>query len=250
MRVLRAAAFYVLLLAAWQILASLRVWDATLFPGPVSVGQTLWELIRSGTLADATEISLRRVLFGYLFSVVVGVPLGVFLARNRIARETFGTLVTALQALPSICWLPLALLWYGLNDRAIVFVVVMGSLTSVTIAVKDGVRNLPPTYERAALTMGTSPLRLYTDVLLPASLPSVLTGAKLGWAYAWRALMAGELLYVSLGLGHLLQMGRELADMSQVIAIMVVIGSLGLFTDLVIFASLERRVRSRFGLGR
>jgi NitT/TauT family transport system permease protein len=120
----------------------------------------------------------------------------------------------------------------------------------VTIAVKDGVRNLPPTYERAALTMGTSPLRLYTDVLLPASLPSVLTGAKLGWAYAWRALMAGELLYVSLGLGHLLQMGRELADMSQVIAIMVVIGSLGLFTDLVIFASLERRVRSRFGLGR
>jgi NitT/TauT family transport system permease protein len=155
--------------------------------------------------------------------------------------------VTGLQALPSICWLPLALLWFGLNDRAILFVVVMGSLTSVIITVKDGVMNLSPTYVRAALTMGTSPFRLYTDVLLPASLPSILTGAKLGWAYAWRALMAGELLFVSLGLGHLLIMGRELADMSQVMAIMVVISALGLFVDLVIFGALERRVRSRFG---
>lgn len=249
MKYLRASLFFLALLALWQLSVSARIWDSTLFPGPGSVGRTLWDLLRSGMLMQAVSTSLRRVILGYLFSTVVGVPLGMLLGRSRLARETVGALVTGLQALPSICWLPLALLWFGLSDNAILFVVIMGSLTSIAITVKDGVQNLPPTYVRAALTMGTSRLRLYTDVLFPASLPSILTAAKLGWAYAWRALMAGELLFVSIGLGHLLAMGRELADMSQVIAVMVVIGGLGIFVDLVLFRSLERRVRARFGLG-
>ena len=143
MRIVRAVLFYVLLLAVWQVLAVSGVWNSTLFPGPIEVGGTLWDLICSGKLIDATSISLRRVLAGYAIALVLGVPLGVFLARSRVARETVGTLVIGLQALPSICWLPLALLWYGLNDRAILFVVVMGSLMSITITVKDGVMNLP-----------------------------------------------------------------------------------------------------------
>jgi NitT/TauT family transport system permease protein len=180
--------------------------------------------------------------------MAIGVPLGVLLARVRWLDETLGSLALGLQTLPSICWLPLALLWFGLNDRAILFVVVMGALLAVTSSVKDGVANVPPVYLRAAQTMGTRPLAVYLEVLLPAALPSILIGAKLGWSFAWRALLSGELLFVSLGLGHMLMMGRELADMSQVVAVMLVIVALGLFTDFAIFRWLEGRVRERWGL--
>jgi len=213
------------------------------------VGGTLVHLFSDGTLLDATAVSLRRVLAGYFISLAIGVPLGILLARQQWAEDTLGSLVAGFQSLPSICWLPLALLWFGLNDRAILFVVVMGSLVSITTSVRDGVMNLPPTYVRAARTMGTRGLRMYTEVLLPASLPAILTGAKLGWSYAWRALMSGELLFVSLGLGHLLMMGRDLADMSQVLSVMIVIIALGLLTDSIIFGSLERHLRRTWGLG-
>lgn len=247
MSFLRRAGFFFFLVAAWAMVANLKVWDPTLFPHPVEVARSLGEVIRDGTLLDATAVSLRRVLIGYFISLGIGVPLGILIARSRYAEETIGSVVTGFQALPSICWLPLALLWYGLNDRAILFVVVMGSLVSITISVQDGVKNLPPTYVRAAKMLGTRPWRLMLDVLIPASLPAILTGAKLGWSYAWRALMAGELLFVSLGLGHMLMMGRELSDMARVLSVMVVIITLGLLTDALIFGSLERVVRRRWG---
>jgi NitT/TauT family transport system permease protein len=214
------------------------------------VAQTLWATITDGSLLLATAVSLRRILIGYGLSLILGVVLGTLLARIRWLEETVGSLVMGLQTLPSICWLPLALLWFGLNDTAILFVVVMGALLAVTVAVQDGVKNLPPVYARAARTMGVRPLAMYTEVLLPASLPAILTGAKLGWSFAWRSLMAGELLFVSLGLGHMLMMGRELADMSQVMAVMLVIIALGLFTDRAIFGALEHRVRERWGMAR
>ena len=219
-----------------------------LFPSPWKVGQTLISELRDGTLLNATAISLRRVLLGYGISLMVGIPLGILLATSQLIEDTVGSLVSAIQSLPSVCWLPLALLWFGLNDKAILFVIVAGSLVSISVAVQDGVKNLPPTYVKAAQTMGTPTIRIYSHVLLPASLPAVLTGAKLGWAYAWRALMSGELLFVSLGLGQMLMQGRELADMSQVLSVMIVIMGLGLMTDRVIFGSLERHVRRRWGL--
>lgn len=245
---MRRLIFFGALIVLWAIIANRHIWDPMLFPSPWRVAQTMGNDFRDGSLLSATAISLRRVLIGYSISLLVGVPLGIVLGRNKVVEETLGSLVSAFQSLPSICWLPLALLWFGLNDRAILFVVVAGSLVSIAIAVQDGVKNLSPTYVKAALTMGTPAWRIYTEVLLPASLPSILTGAKLGWGYAWRALMAGELLFVSLGLGQMLMQGRELADMSQVLAVMVVIMALGLMTDRVIFGSLERHVRRRWGL--
>ena len=203
---------------------------------------------RDGSLLIAIHVSLQRVLLGYGISLVVGVPLGMLLARVKWAQDTIGAFVLGLQTLPSICWLPLALLWFGLNDRAILFVVVTGALLAVTVAVQDGIKNVPPMYERAARTMGTPPLALYANVLLPASLPAITTGAKLGWSFAWRALMSGELLVAGLGLGQQLQSGRDLADMSRVIAIMLVIVALGLLVDRTIFVELENRVRERWGL--
>jgi len=245
---LKRVLFFAALIGIWALVAARHVWDPTLFPSPWHVAQTMWQEFRDGTLVHATAISLRRVLLGYSISLAVGVPLGILLATRKTLEETLGSLVSGLQSLPSICWLPLALLWFGMNDKAILFVVVAGSLVSITTAVQDGVKNLPPTYVRAAQTMGTPQFRIYTDVLLPASLPSILTGAKLGWGYAWRSLMSGELLFVSLGLGQMLMQGRDLADMSQVISVMIVIMALGLLTDRVIFGSLERHVRRRWGL--
>jgi NitT/TauT family transport system permease protein len=240
--------FFALLLLCWETLARVGPWEATLFPPPSQVAESLWRTLEDRSLLLATGVSLRRILIGYGLSLVAGVVLGVLLARSRWLDDTVGSLVLGLQTLPSICWLPLALLWFGLNDRAILFVVIMGSLMAVTVAIQDGVKNLPPGYVRAAQTMGTGSLAMYTQVLLPASLPAILTGAKLGWSFAWRSLMAGELLFVSMGLGHMLMMGRELADMSQVFAVMLVIVGLGLLTDRAIFGVLEQRVRERWGL--
>ena len=220
-----------------------------MFPPPWQVLHTLTSGIRDRSLLIATGVSLRRMLVGYGVSLLAGAPLGFLLARVRWLDDTLGSLVLGLQTLPSICWLPLALLWFGLNDGAILFVIIMGSLLAITTAIKDGVRNLPPVYVRAARTMGVKPMALYLEVLMPASLPVLLIAAKLGWSFAWRALFSGELLFVSLGLGRQLMLGRELADMSQVFAVMLVIVGLGLLTDVAIFGWLEERMRERWGMG-
>ncbi|MBI4353592.1 MAG: ABC transporter permease subunit, partial [Candidatus Omnitrophica bacterium] len=153
-----------------------------------------------------------------------------------------------LQTLPSICWLPLAILWFGLSETAIHFVVVMGSLLSVTLATDGGVKNIQPIFLRAGRTMGAKGCDLFVHVVLPAALPSILAGLKQGWSFAWRSLMAGEILFMSLGLGHLLNIGRELSDMSQVIAVMLVIIAIGILMDVLVFGFLEKKVRRIWGL--
>jgi len=172
----------------------------------------------------------------------------MLIGRFKILDETVGSLITGLQALPSICWLPLAILWFGLSEAAIQFVVIIGAILAITISTDDGIKNIPPILIRAAKTMGTKGLDLYFRVMLPAALPSIVTGMKLGWSFAWRSLMAGELLFVSLGLGHLLTIGRELADMNLVVAVMLVIVVIGVVVDRLIFARLEDIVTERWGL--
>ena len=203
--------------------------------------------MRDGTLLRGVLTSLYRLLVGYVSAAVVGIALGMLLGRVAWLRAAIGPLVVGLQALPSICWLPLALLWFGLSEKAILFVVVMGSLLSITIATEGAVRAVPTMYIRAARTMGSRRLRLYTRVILPAALPGIVTGLKLGWTFAWRSLMAGELLYVAGGLGQLLTLGRELGDMALVMSVMVVIVILGLGFERLLFGSLEKRVRERWG---
>ena len=195
-------------------------------------------------------ISLKRILIGYSLSLFFGVMLGLLVGRTKILDETVGSLMVSLQVLPSICWLPLAILWFGLSEAAIQFVVIMGALLSIAIATDSGIKNISPLYIRAARTMGVEGFQLFTRVVLPAAFPSIVTGMKLGWSFAWRSLMAGELIFVSLGLGQLLQTGRELNDMAQVISVMILIMGIGLFFDQLIFAPLERRVRRQWGYDR
>lgn len=246
--VTRKLIFFATLLAIWQIVASAGVWAEYIFPSPMSVAQTLVRGFSNGTFIVGIATSLRRLLIGFGISAVIGVFSGLALGRVKLLDETFGALVLGLQTLPSICWLPLALLWFGLSETAILFVVVMGALLAITTATEAGVKNTPPLYLRAARNLGARGWKLYALVILPAALPAIITGMKLGWSFAWRSLMAAELLYVSLGLGHLLMMGRELNDMSQVVAVMLVIIAIGLVVDRAIFAPIETRVRARWGL--
>ena len=240
--------FFVALLALWQLITSLNLWPPYILPSPTRVANSLARGLSDGTLSIAVGSSLMRLLEGYAIALALGVLLGIIMARVRWFKQTFGLLVLGLQALPSVCWLPLALLWFGLNEQAILFVVIMGAVFSIAQSTEDGVRNTPPVYLRAARNLGARGLQVYLSVILPSALPSVVSGMKLGWSFAWRSLMAGELLYTLPGLGNLLNMGRELNDMSRVIAVILVIIMLGLLTDRLVFRLLERSVRERRGL--
>ncbi|HSI61784.1 MAG TPA: ABC transporter permease [Candidatus Saccharimonadia bacterium] len=242
--------FFGLLVGIWQAVYAAGVWSPVLLPSPLTVGTYLWTSLLDGSLAASSWVTMKRLLIGYGIGCLLGLPLGLMTARSQIMSDTVGVLALGLQTLPSVCWVPLALLWYGQTEGAMLFVVVMGTLWSVLIAVDNGVRNMPPLYVRAARTMGSSGFHTLRAVVLPASLPFVVSGMKQGWAFAWRSLMAAE-IYVTVltgyGLGHLLHFGRELHAMDQVIGVMFVIVLIGLLADRVMFSPWERFLHHRWG---
>ncbi len=239
------------MLALWETGFRREWWNSYLFPGPSEVARALRDGVRDGSLPIAIRVSLTRLLTAFGVALVVGTFLGLLNGTVRIFNRTLGVLALGLQTLPSICWLPLAIIWFGLSERAIFFVTLMGALLAIVIAVSDGVQNIPPLYLRAARMMGARGPRLYREVMLPAAFPAIISGAKQGWAFAWRSLMAGELLSVStgaLGLGQTLMRGRDLNDMSLVLAVMFILIVIGIVADRLVFTRLENRVRRRWGL--
>jgi len=245
---LQQVLFFGALLGSWWLLGALRIWPRYIFPTPDGVAESITRGFGGGSYLPAILGSLKRLAWGYSIALAGGTVTGFLLARINWFKNTFGLLVLGLQTLPSICWLPLAILWFGLSEKAIVFVVVMGAFLSIALATEDGIRNTPRVFVQAARNMGANGIRLYSSVILPSALPTIVTGMKLGWSFAWRSLMAGELLYAVPGLGYLLMMGRELNDMPAVVAVILVIVLIGLLTDKVIFAVAERAVRARWGL--
>ena len=200
-RFARHAIFYGVLIAIWVVLAKLKIWPPYVFPTPKGVAESLWAGFADHSFWIAILVSMKRMLLGYGLSVVLGMVLGLGVASNKFLEETMGGLLVSLQSLPSICWLPLAVLWFGLTEKAILFVVVMGSLLSVTIAMETGRQQMPKIYGMAGRNLGACGFKLFWYVLLPASLPFILSGLKQGWAFAWRSLISGEMIFVSLGLG-------------------------------------------------
>jgi NitT/TauT family transport system permease protein len=247
-RFARHAIFYGVLIAIWMVLAKLKIWPPYVFPTPKGVAESLWAGFADHSFWIAIAVSMKRMLLGYSLSVVLGIVLGLAVASNKFLEETMGGLLVSLQSLPSICWLPLAVLWFGLTEKAILFVVVMGSLLSVTIAMETGRQQMPKIYGMAGRNLGACGFKLFWYVLLPASLPFILSGLKQGWAFAWRSLISGEMIFVSLGLGQLLMMGRDLNDMSQVIAVMMLIIAIGYMVDGLVFKAIERRLQHKWGL--
>jgi len=235
-------------IGAWVLVAQLHIWPPYLFPPPQGVLESLWAGFVDHSFWIAIAVSMRRIAAGYALSVAIGVLLGLLMANSEFLEQTLGGLLVSLQSLPSICWLPMAILWFGLSEKAILFVVVMGSVLSVTISMETGRKQTPKIYAMAGRNLGARGLKLFLFVLFPASLPFLLTGLKQGWAFAWRSLIAGEMIFVSLGLGQLLMMGRDLNDMSQVLAVMILIIAIGYIVDGLVFRTLERRLQYRWGL--
>lgn len=252
---MKKIAFYLILILIWEVIYKLGVevlgiWKVYTFPSPIDVGKTLLKLITNNTLGIAIAASLKRILVGYLISTIIGITIGLTIVRFKYLDENFSALILGLQTLPSICWLPFAILWFGLNESAIIFVITIGSTFAIAMAIESGIKNVNPLYIRAAKTMGASGFKIYWNVIIPASLPNVISGLKQGWSFAWRALMAGEMLSATKGLGQVLMIGRDLSDISQVMAVMIVIIVIGLTVDKFIFGRIEKNIRHKWGLNR
>ncbi len=226
----------------------LQIWPEYLLPSPLGVFSNLLVGFKDTSYSIAIAVSIKRVATGYIISLLSGLILGLAIIRIRYLDDTLRPLLLGLQALPSICWLPLAILWFGIGEDSIIFVVAIGSVFSISTAVISGIKNVPPLYMRVAKTMGAKGLKAYTTVVIPAALPSIITGMQQGWSFAWRALMAGELLSPKDGLGYALLIGRDLHDMNQVVGVMIIIISIGLIIDKLMFGKLESKIRLRWGL--
>ena len=240
--------FYVMIIIVWQGLDSSDIWPDNIFPSPVDVLEDLAYGASDGSLFYGIGTSMLRLIVGLTIAIVGGTILGIFMARVETVNQTIGSLVLGLQSIPSIAWVPLAILWFGLTDSGIIFVTAIGAIFAVTINTYTGVKNIDPSYIEAARNMGAKGSQLITSILIPAAFPYMISGFKQGWAFAWRGVIGAELLFSFLGLGFLLNVGRQLNDVSQVIAVMIVIMGIGILVDGVVFKRIENKVMTRWGL--
>jgi NitT/TauT family transport system permease protein len=240
--------FYVLLIAIWEILFLAASIPDYLFPSPGQVSKRLWELARESYLWPSAKATFERMGIGFSISASLGLVLGLFMGMNRIVDSCLKSLFLGLQTLPTAAWVPVSLLFFGLSDHGIYFVIIMSSAPAVAIASSDGILHIPTIYLRVARTLGTPGYGMPVRVILPASLPSIVTGLKLGWTLAWHGGVSAELIKSTVGLGFLLSMGRELNDAAQVIGIMVLTIIFGLLLDRFVFGLLQKRIRTRWGL--
>jgi len=236
---------------AWQLI----VWSGWkpeyALPGPGAVFGTLVTEVNEAGLQEAILITLRRAVVGFALAVVIGVLLALAVVRFKALRTAVGSLISGIQTMPSIAWFPLAILLFQLTESAIMFVVILGAAPSIANGLIAGVDHIPRVLLRAASVMGARGTDYYRHVLLPAALPSFVSGLKQGWAFAWRSLMAGELLVIIAGqpsIGTKLAYSRELSDAEGLLATMIVILLIGIAIDSVFFGTADRSVRRRWGL--
>jgi NitT/TauT family transport system permease protein len=244
----KKVAFFVILVITWQLFSMANFWPSNILPSPFDVAEDLAFGALDGSLFYGIGTSLWRLIVGLTIAIAGGISLGIFMARREIVNQTIGSLVLGLQSIPSVAWVPLALIWFGISDAGIIFVTVISSIFAVTINTYTGVKNIDPNYIAAARNMGAKGSQLITNVLIPAAFPHMISGFKQGWAFAWRGVIGAEMLFSFLGLGFLLTSGRYNYDISQVIAIMLIIMSIGILIDGFVFKRIENKVMSRWGL--
>ena len=243
-------------LGLWQLVVWSGWKPSYLLPGPVEVFKTLGHNLFgggdvSGHVVKATGVTLRRAVTGYVWALLIGTALGVAVAQSRILRTAIGSLITGFQTMPSVAWLPLSIVLFKTSERAILFVLLIGAIPSIANGVMSGIDNVPPILLRAGRALGARGYAKYRHVVLPAALPGFVAGMKQGWAFAWRSLMAGELIVTIAhrpSLGGTLENSRNLSDYSGMMATMLVILIVGLLLDAVVFGRLERTVLKRRGL--
>ena len=252
-RVLLPVVALVVLILAWQFYVSLGLKRRDQVPGPLDVLNQLVVLWSEGKVQESVWTSLQRGLVGFLISVVVATPVGLLLAQVAPLRRAFGPLISGLQVLPSVAWVPAAIIWFGLTDATVYFVVLMGAIPSIINGLISGVDQIPPQYRSVGTVLGANRLQMALQIVLPAALPGYIGGLKQGWAFSWRSLMAAEIIAVGgtigFGLGSLLDQGRALSDMAIVMAAILLILFVGILIELLVGGRLEPRRRPRGGLG-
>ena len=241
-----------LLLLVWELVYRAGVKPTYALPSPADVGLVVLGQLRDGTLLEAVGTSVERGGLGFLVALAIGTPLGLLVGRVRVVRRGIGPILSGLQSLPSVAWVPAAIIFFGLGEAAIYAVVLLGAVPSIANGMVSGIDQVPPLYLRVGRVLGARGLTSARYVLLPAVLPAYLGGLRQGWAFSWRSLMAAELIVSSpelgLGLGQLLDQGRLLSDMSLVFAGILGILVVGIAVELCLFAPLEKRVLRRRGL--
>ncbi|APY85744.1 ABC transporter permease [Streptomyces alfalfae] len=242
-----------LVLVVWQALVSSGIVDdPSKLPAPSAVWDEVREAWLQGTLLDYIWTSVSRGLLGFLLALVIGTPLGLVVARVRFIRAAIGPILSGLQSLPSVAWVPPAVLWLGLENRMMYAVILLGAVPSIANGLVSGVDQVPPLFLRAGRTLGATGLRHTWHIVLPAALPGYLAGLKQGWAFSWRSLMAAEIIASSpelgIGLGQLLENGRNASSMPMIFLAILLILVVGIAIDLLIFSPLERRVLRSRGL--
>ncbi|MEV0258927.1 ABC transporter permease subunit [Streptomyces sp. NPDC050732] len=243
----------VLVVLVWQALVSFKIVDdPTKLPSPSAVWDEVTDAWLQGTLLDYIWTSVSRGLLGFLLALAIGTPLGLIVARVRFIRAAIGPILSGLQSLPSVAWVPPAVLWLGLNNSMMYAVILLGAVPSIANGLVSGVDQVPPLFLRAGRTLGATGLRHTWHIVLPAALPGYLAGLKQGWAFSWRSLMAAEIIASSpelgVGLGQLLENGRNASSMPMIFLAILLILIVGIAIDLLIFSPLERRVLRSRGL--
>lgn len=243
----------VVVLVLWQALISLNVIDdPTKLPSPGDVGREFKDAWLQGTLLGFIWTSVSRGLLGFLFALAIGTPLGLLVARVKFVRAAIGPVLSGLQSLPSVAWVPPAVIWLGLNNSMMYAVILLGAVPSIANGLVSGIDQVPPLFLRAGRTMGATGVRGAWHIVLPAALPGYLAGLKQGWAFSWRSLMAAEIIASSpdlgIGLGALLENGRNASSMPMVFEAIILILFVGIAIDLLIFSPLERWVLRSRGL--
>jgi len=236
---------------AWQLIVWSGWKSETILPPPTTVIPELWREIRNGTILEALRFTLQRAVAGYVVALVIGCLVGIAVARQRVLRQGVGSLITGLQTMPSIAWFPAAIVLFGLKDTAIFFVVVIGAAPAIANGLIGGIDQIQPVLLKAGRSLGAGRVTMWRHVILPAALPGFVGGLKQGWAFSWRSLMAGELIAQFGGhktIGFLLDVARTNSDYPAMYAAMLMILTVGILVDALVFGRLEMSVRRRWGL--
>ncbi len=241
--------FITVFVGIWQMVYVLGIWPNTLLPSPAQTTTSVVKLVANNSLTLGIVTTMWRLAAGFILSIGVGGAVGLVMVKFPGFGKTMSSFAVGLLTFPSIAWVPFSILLIGFNDFGILFVVIMASVFSVMISTYSAIRNVPPLYIRAATNMGAKGFALFTHVMIPAATPSLILGVRQAWSFAWHALIGAEMFITTLyGIGHVLSVGREFNDMSQIIAVMITIFAIGILFDRIIFLRLEEKVRTRWGL--
>lgn len=244
--------FYLVLILLWELayrvlVTTLHICKPYIFPSPIEVVKTFIYLFTDGKLISAIVISLKRLMIGYLLSLIAGFFIGIVIAKWKLLKDNLNPLFLGIQTLPTVCWIPFSILLFGLGEEGILFLIFIGSVFSIAIGIENAISNINPLYTKAAITMGAKGFTYYKSVVLFAAMPQIVAAMKQGWSFAWRALLAGEMMFAAVGIGQVLTIGRDIGDITMVIAVMITITTMGILFDKFIFGSIQNNIDRKYG---